>query len=85
MPKASSSKVSAAPALPEPTHYESALQELESLVARIESGQLPLDEMLQAYQRGAVLLAFCRSKLEAVQDQIKVLDEGQLTSWADEE
>ena len=83
MPKASSP--AAATAAPEPSNYESALQELEGLVARIESGQLPLDEMLAAYQRGAVLLAFCRSKLEAVQDQIKVLDDGQLKAWTSED
>ena len=78
MPKAT--KVQA-PAAPPPDNYESALQELEGLVARIESGQLPLDDMLAAYQRGAELLAFCRSKLEAVQEQVKVLDEGQLAPW----
>ena len=85
MPKATASKASATPDLPEPANYESALQELEGLVARIESGQLPLDEMLAAYQRGAVLLAYCRGKLEAVQDQIKLLDDGQLKPWAGEE
>ncbi|WP_312834780.1 exodeoxyribonuclease VII small subunit [Comamonas sp.] len=85
MPKATTPKTSATPDLPEPDNYESALQELEGLVARIESGQLPLGDMLAAYQRGAVLLAFCRGKLEAVQDQIKVLDEGQLKPWTSEE
>ena len=82
MPKAP--KVQA-PVAPPPDNYESALQELEGLVARIESGQLPLDDMLAAYQRGAELLAFCRSKLAAVQDQIKVLDDGQLQPWTSEE
>lgn len=53
-------------------------------MARIESGQLPLDQMLAGYQRGATLLAFCRQRLEAVQDQIKVLDEGQLQTWSQE-
>jgi exodeoxyribonuclease VII small subunit len=54
--------------------YEAALQELEALVARVESGQLPLDELLAGYQRGAVLLKICRDKLQAVEQQIKVLD-----------
>jgi exodeoxyribonuclease VII small subunit len=44
------------------------------LVARVESGQLPLDELLAGYQRGAVLLKICRDKLQAVEQQIKVLD-----------
>ena len=68
----------------EPASYEAALQELEQLVARIETGQLPLDQMLAGYQRGASLLTFCRQRLDAVQDQIKVLDEGQLQPWTQE-
>ena len=80
MPKASAST---AP-LAEPASYEAALEELEQLVGRIESGQLPLDQMLTGYQRGATLLAFCRQRLEAVQDQIQVLDEGTLQPWTQE-
>jgi exodeoxyribonuclease VII small subunit len=64
-----------------PATYEAALQELEQLVARLESGQMPLDELLAGYQRGASLLAFCKDSLQAVEDQIKVLDGGQLKSW----
>ena len=75
----------ATPAPPaEPASYEAALEELEQLVARIESGQLPLDQMLAGYQRGATLLAFCRHRLDAVQDQIKVQDDGQLQPWNQE-
>lgn len=81
MPKApSSSPVSDAAALP--ASYEAGLQELEQLVAALESGQLPLDQLLVSYQRGAALLAFCRDKLQAVEDQIKVLDAGSLKTWS---
>ncbi len=66
---------------PEPASYEAALQELEQLVARIESGQLPLDQMLAGYQRGATLLEFCRARLVAVQEQVKLLDDGVLQPW----
>ncbi len=55
--------------------------ELEQLVGRLESGELPLEQMLSGYQRGAELLQFCREKLQAVEDQIKVLDEGTLKIW----
>jgi len=68
----------------EPASYEAALEELEQLVARIESGQMPLEQLLSGYQRGATLLAFCRERLEAVQDQIKVLDAGVIQTWAGE-
>jgi exodeoxyribonuclease VII small subunit len=71
----------AAPAPELPDTYEAALQELEQLVSRLESGQMPLDELLAGYQRGAALLAFCKDKLQAVEDQIKVLDGGQLKPW----
>jgi len=79
MPKAS--PTATAPASPEPASYEAALEELEQLVGRIESGQMPLEQMLAGYQRGAELLAFCRGRLEAVQDQIKVLENGTLQPW----
>ncbi|MDQ1259232.1 MAG: exodeoxyribonuclease VII small subunit [Giesbergeria sp.] len=65
----------------EPASYEQALEELEQLVGRIESGQMPLDQLLAGYQRGADLLAYCRGKLEAVQNQIQVLDNGMLQPW----
>ena len=67
-----------------PDTYEAALQELDQLVGLIESGQLPLEQLLAGYQRGAELLKFCRDKLEAVESQIKVLDEGALKPWTQE-
>jgi exodeoxyribonuclease VII small subunit len=54
--------------------YEAALQELEALVSRMDSGQMPLDDLLAGYQRGAALLKICRDKLAAVEQQIKKLD-----------
>jgi exodeoxyribonuclease VII small subunit len=68
------------PALP--ATYELALQELEGLIAHLESGQQPLDQLLAGYQRGAQLLTFCKSQLEAVENQIKVLEGNELKSWS---
>ena len=65
-----------------PATYEAAVAELEQLLARLDAGQLPLDELLVQYQRGARLLAFCRDRLKAVEDQIKVFDGGELVTWA---
>lgn len=79
MVKSSSSSVSSTPA-----SYEAALQELEALVASLESGQLPLEQLLTGYQRGAQLLKFCRGKLEAVETQIKVLEGTELKPWVQE-
>ncbi len=67
---------------PPPATYEAALRELEALISDLESGQLPLDELLTGYQRGAQLLAFCRGKLEAVETQVKVLEGNELKPWA---
>jgi len=61
--------------------YEAALEELEQLVAQLDAGQLPLDQLLSRYQRGAALLAFCRAKLDAVENQIQVLEGGELKTW----
>lgn len=86
MPKVPSPQpaTTALPADALPATYESGLQELEQLVAELESGQLPLDQLLVSYQRGAALLTFCRDKLQAVEDQIKVLDAGSLKVWTAE-
>lgn len=64
-----------------PPTYEEALEELNQLVQRMESGDMPLDALLTGYQRGAVLLQFCRDKLQAVEEQIKVLDNGMMKAW----
>jgi exodeoxyribonuclease VII small subunit len=82
MPQApASDQPPVAPAGLPPHTYEAALQELEQLVSRLESGQLPLEQLLSGYQRGAQLLAFCRDKLSAVENQIKVLEAGELRPW----
>jgi exodeoxyribonuclease VII small subunit len=66
---------------PPPT-YEEALAELERLVQRMEDGQMPLDQLLVGYKRGAELLELCRSRLAAVEEQVKVLEDGQLKTWS---
>ena len=65
---------SATPPAPAGLTFEKALEELESLVARMEEGKLPLEESLTAYQRGAELIKYCESKLADAQARIAVLD-----------
>jgi len=62
--------------------FEKALEELESLVARMEEGKLPLEESLAAYQRGAELIKFCESKLTDAQARIAILDGDTLRDFA---
>lgn len=59
------------------------MAELEQIVQAMEGGQMPLDRLLDSYRRGAQLLDFCRNRLKAVEDQVKLLEDGQLKSWAD--
>jgi exodeoxyribonuclease VII small subunit len=77
-------KTSPTPAPKAPASYEAALEELETLVAKLESGQLPLDQLLTGYQRGAELLEFCRGRLQAVENQIRVLEGNELKPWNQE-
>jgi exodeoxyribonuclease VII small subunit len=81
MPKATPSQAPAQASQPVPESYEEAVQELEQLLAKLESGQLPLDQLLTHYQRGTNLLAYCRERLAAIENQISVLDEGSLKPW----
>lgn len=54
--------------------FETAMADLEQLVADMESGKLSLEESLAAYKRGAELMSFCRTRLEEAQQQVRVLE-----------
>jgi len=82
-PAARAETAAASRSLPPPASYEAALTELEKLVGAMEGSQLPLDELLGAYQRGADLLDFCRTRLDAVEQQVKRLEDGRLQAWSD--
>lgn len=58
--------------------FETAMADLELLVADMESGKLSLEDSLAAYKRGAELMTYCRSRLEEAQQQVRVLEEGVL-------
>tara|TARA_R110002049_G_scaffold84207_1_gene214399 strand:- start:1197 stop:1457 length:261 start_codon:yes stop_codon:yes gene_type:complete len=64
-----------------PKDYESALAELETIVAEMESGLLPLEASLAAYKRGAVLLNYCRQQLADAVQQVKILENGALVDF----
>ena len=57
-----------------PLNFEQALAELEKIVARMESGELSLEQSLATHKRGLELARFCQQKLEAAQQQVKVLE-----------
>jgi exodeoxyribonuclease VII small subunit len=64
-----------------PASYEAATAELDQLVRQMESAQLPLDQLLSSYQRGAFLLQFCQNKLQALEQQVSIIDNGQMKPW----
>ncbi len=68
-----------------PKDYESALAELEAIVAEMESGQLPLEASLSAYKRGAELLQYCRQRLADAEQQVKILENGTLQLFRTED
>ncbi len=60
-----------------PQDFETALAELEELAGRMNDGSLGLDESIALYQRGVALAQVCQQRLEAVEQQVQVL-QGQL-------
>jgi exodeoxyribonuclease VII small subunit len=65
----------------DPASFESALTELEKIVSSMEAGQMPLEQSLAAYKRGAELLKFCQAALQDAQQQVKVLEDNVLKSF----
>jgi exodeoxyribonuclease VII small subunit len=65
--------------------FEKALAELESLVAKMEDGGLTLEQSLAAHKRGLELARQCRARLEAAQQQVKVLEGEVLKPLQDEQ
>ncbi len=57
-----------------PASFEAALQELERLVQTLESGGVPLEDSLKAYERGMQLLKHCQETLAQAEQKIRILD-----------
>jgi len=55
--------------------FEAAIAELETIVRKLEEGDLPLETSLQLYERGVQLSRFCHSRLEEAERRIEVLNE----------
>jgi exodeoxyribonuclease VII small subunit len=57
---------------PEQT-FEQAQTELEQIVTRLEQGQASLDEAIALWERGELLYAFCRARLDMAQGKVEEL------------
>lgn len=53
--------------------FEESLKELEQIVARLESGDTPLDESIRLYERGSQLRQRCADRLDAAQARIEAI------------
>ncbi len=58
---------------PQEMSYEEALRELESIIERLEQGDIALQESLQEHRRGTELLKRCRGILDAAEQEIEKL------------
>jgi exodeoxyribonuclease VII small subunit len=56
-----------------PKNFEGALAELEEVVEQLESGDLPLDDSLAAFEKGVGLVKFCNQKLNEVEKRVELL------------
>ena len=56
-----------------PQDFEQALAELETLVERLERGELPLEEALRAFERGVALTRHCQGCLQEAQQKVEIL------------
>ena len=63
----------AAPAAAAEPSFESALERLEAIVDRLESGDLPLEQALAAFEEGVTLSRRCSAELEAAERRIELL------------
>ena len=53
--------------------FEQSLTELEALVAKLEQGDVPLEEALKTFERGVALTRQCQSALRTAQQKVEVL------------
>lgn len=55
-------------------NFETAMQNLEKIVAEIENNEIGLEDALLKYQDGVKLVKYCQDKLKEVEQKIKILD-----------
>ena len=56
-----------------PVDFESAMRDLEEIVERLETGDLPLEESLAAFERGIALTRSCQTALKQAEQKVQIL------------
>lgn len=64
--------------------FEAAIEELESIVRKLEAGSLTLDDSLSAFEKAVGLVKICNEKLEAAEQRVRILTEGADGSISDQ-
>jgi exodeoxyribonuclease VII small subunit len=57
-----------------PSSFEQAMEELESILHDMDNERLPLEEMIEKYDRGTKLLQVCQSRLQAAQQKVELIN-----------
>lgn len=56
--------------------FEEAIESLENIVARLESGNLPLDDSIKQFEEAMKLIGYCEQKITFAKQKVKMLTEG---------
>lgn len=56
-----------------PASFEESLAQLETIMAELEGGELPLDKMMARYEKGVAALQLCRKVLDEAEKKIELL------------
>lgn len=56
--------------------FEEAIESLENIVARLESGNLPLDDSIKQFEEAMKLIGYCEQKIATARQKVKMLTEG---------
>ncbi|QCQ21957.1 exodeoxyribonuclease VII small subunit [Desulfoglaeba alkanexedens] len=62
--------------------FEEALKDLEKIVERLEKGDVPLEEAMEAFSEGVQLVRFCHQKLDEAEKTLQMLVKDQDDRWA---
>ena len=62
--------------------FEEALKKLQSIVEKLEKGELPLEEAMESFTEGIHLVQYCHRKLEEAESKVQTLLKDEQGGWA---
>ena len=64
-----------------PEQFEDALKKLEKIVEKLEHGNLPLEEAMEAFTEGVQLVKYCNQKLDEAENKVQMLLKDEQGNW----